>query len=134
MTKNDAPAHPDIEIYIRSVTLQAIEDWLKLCFDQVQPSQPKAGKQARKVHHYRVSNEGHAIAVMVVENATGAFSSVLFESDRSPWRKDIDCARQAFAHFVKEVRCIASGWNDGDEPDEWIAINDTGENTILWPG
>ena len=128
MTKTNTQSnHPDIEIYLKSVTIEQIEDWLRLRFGTIEPQ-----KQSRKVKHFTVSYNEQTIPVMVVENASKAFSSILFESDTSPWAQDINCAREAFQHFAKETRCIASGWSDGDEPDEWVAIDSEGEKNIIW--
>ncbi|OMH39202.1 hypothetical protein BGP75_04985 [Motiliproteus sp. MSK22-1] len=128
MTKTSPQSnHPDIEIYLKSVPIEQIETWLKQRFDSIENL-----KQSRKVKHYLITHSDQQIPVMVVENASKAFSSILFESDASPWAQDIDCAREAYQYFSKETRCIASGWNDGDEPDEWIAIDSEGEKNIIW--
>ncbi len=128
MTNTDKPqSHPDIEIYLKSVAPDQIESWLTQRFGNLEHL-----KHSRRVHQYQLAHSGHRIPVLVVENAAKAFSSILFESTETPWEQDIQCAREAFTHFGKEVRCIASGWNDGDEPDEWIAVTAEGESTIIW--
>ncbi len=128
MTKSDSTAtHPDIEIYLTAVPAEDVETWLNKHFSQVERV-----KQKRQVHHFLVTHQDHEIPVLVIEKAAKNFTSVLFESDQTPWLQDILCARDAHSHFNKEIRCIASSWSEGDEPDEWTAINEEGENSILW--
>ncbi|MCW8885873.1 MAG: hypothetical protein OQK12_11560 [Motiliproteus sp.] len=128
MTKtNPEQRHPDIEIYLKAITASEVEAWLKKRFSIV-----SALKQKQQVSYFQVENDGNRIPVMVIEKAAKLYTSVLFESDQTPWVQDIDCAREAFNHFNQEVRCIASGWNEGDEPDEWYSISDRGEEKILW--
>ena len=89
-------------------------------------------KQQGKVTQLLIQYETHTIPVMIVENVAGIFTSVLFESDNSPWPRDIDCAHEVFKQFNNEIRCIAKSWHEGDEPDEWLSISNAGEQTMLW--
>ncbi|MEH6625961.1 MAG: hypothetical protein V7739_05935 [Motiliproteus sp.] len=128
MIKSDsAENHPDIEIYLKAVPAAAVEAWLKQRFSQVELL-----KQKRQIHHFLATHDGHEIPILVIEKAVKNFTSVLFESDQTPWQQDILCAREAYSHFNKEIRCIASSWSEGEEPDEWIAINEEGEEPIIW--
>ncbi|WP_242521653.1 hypothetical protein [Motiliproteus sp. SC1-56] len=121
--------HPDIEIYIKAHPLVRIEQWLRARFDTVEP----AGSTKQGVRFY-LSWQGQRLPALVVEKAAGNFTSLWFDSDQTPWDRDIDCAREAAAEFECEVRCIASGWKEGDEPDEWWSITPSEEKTILWRG
>ncbi len=127
-------AHPDIEIYIKAAPTAAVVDWLDQQFAEVETV-----KQQGKVNHYRVSWQGESIPVLVVEKAGGIYTSVYFESPHTPWQQDIDCARQAYEYFAEhtditglEVRCVPGSWQEGDDPDAWLAINADGEQAIQW--
>lgn len=126
--------HPDIEIYIKAASTNAVAGWLQQQFDEVETLQ-----QQGKVSQYRVRWQGADIPVLVVEKAGGIYTSVYFESPQTPWQQDIDCARQAYDYFSEntdittlEVRCVPGGWQEGDDPDAWLAINAEGEQAIQW--
>ena len=121
--------HPDIEIYIKQQTVEQIVTWLQSRFADLTPTQKKGN-----THHFKAQHEGHSIAVMLIYQAAKDFSSLWFDSSQTPWATDLDCARQAQQQLGTEIRCIASGWNEGDEPDEWWSVTNNGENKILWRG
>lgn len=119
--------HPDIEIYLKAQPVPQVEAWLQDRFGPL-----TAVAKNKQGCRYRLEIDGRTVPVMVIEKAAGNFTSVWFDSDRTPWARDIDCAREAHRHFQCETRCVASGWTDGDEPDEWWSITEAGEGKILW--
>ncbi len=125
-TPNDR--HPDIEIYIKQRSVEKIVSWLETLFDTLEQTAHN-GKTTR----FNARGNGHTIAITVINKATKEFSSVWFDSDQTPWARDLDCARQALSQLDTEIRCIASGWTEGDEPDEWWSVTTEGEQKIQWP-
>lgn len=126
MTNNE-PRHPDIEIYIKQCSAQQAQQWLSERFDQLQLLE-----QRGKTWQLEVQYQNQVIPITLIEKATGSFTSIWFDSDQTPWLEDLSCAEEAQQYFQREVRCIASGWNEGDEPDEWWSLSAEGSNKILW--
>ncbi len=120
MSETAASRHPDIEIYVKSRGLEDICQWLNSTFSVVELQHSQG-----TVHQYRT---GCGIPVLIHEKVSGkAWTSVWFDSDRTPWEKDLDCAVVASQQMDTEIRCIAGGWNDGDDPDEWWKVVPGGE-------
>jgi hypothetical protein len=126
-TPNDR--HPDIEIYVHKRSLQRIQLWLESIFDQLEP----AG-QTGNSHRFIATGSDQQIPITVIEKAAPGYTSIWFDSDQTPWPRDLDCARQALSQLECEIRCIASGWQEGDEPDEWWSVSHNGEQKIQWGG
>ncbi|WP_271272969.1 hypothetical protein [Aliamphritea hakodatensis] len=126
MSETAATRHPDIEIYVKSRNLEEICQWLNGVFSAVERQHSQG-----TVHQYRT---GCGIPVLIHEKVSGkAWTSVWFDSDSTPWEKDLDCAIIASQQMDTEIRCIAGGWNDGDDPDEWWKVATDGEATkIQW--
>jgi len=119
---------PDIEIYVNSASVEEITNWLKDRMDSFEADQPNTAKS----HSYKATLGDETIPVLIVEKAAGKyFTSVWFDSNKTPWEKDVDCGRDAFQFMEKEIRCNAAGWLPGDEPDEWLCINSEGEEKIV---
>lgn len=120
--------HPDIEIYVKNSSLNAITQWLETCSDQLGPI-----KSSGVTHTAKVRFGADDVAVMIHERVVGkAWLSVWFQSDKTPWATDLECARVASKALDTQVRCIASGWNEGDDPDEWWKIEAGNEEKISW--
>lgn len=120
--------HPDIEIYLKDCSVSDIENWLKSISETFFCSFTQG-----TTHEYSITMNGHTVPVMLHEKVAGkAWSSVWFKSDKTPWAIDIDCARVASAQLDKQVRCIASGWQTGDDPDEWWKVEKGSETLIQW--
>ncbi len=117
----------DIEIYLDSVPIEALETWLVTLFNPVE-EKSISGKTARYAAHYK----GEEFTIVIVNRVTGTFSSVWFNSPHTPWSSDIECAKAAYEYFKKEVRCVEGGWEEGQDPDSWYSISDKGENKIIW--
>ncbi|RRJ85137.1 hypothetical protein [Aestuariirhabdus litorea] len=120
---------PDIEIYIKNTSINAIRDWLSATFEAVEEGQHRG-------HSYRfqVFHEGQGIPVMVVEKAAGkSFTSVWFDSSATPWNDDLSCARDAHRQLERPVRCNGGFWEDGSEAmDTWVEVSEQGEQLIEW--
>lgn len=119
----------DLEIYVRLDDLDAIIDWLGTAFSLV-------SVRNRHRHGARVNliYDGHSSDALITLNAgKSGFTSIWINSHHTPWADDIAMARDAFAHFGKEVRCIDSAWQEGDDPDRWLAITGDGERVVHWP-
>lgn len=120
--------HPDIEIYIKSCSVAEIEAWLTELGDRL-----VAGPSHEQSHEYFLHWEGIEIPLILQEKVAGkAWSSVWFKSDQTPWLKDIDCARLAASGLKTQIRCIASSWKTGDDPDEWWQVEGGEEKLISW--
>ncbi len=125
---SNATRHPDIEIYIKNRSLQQILAWLHQRSDSLKPQHSSGG-----THAFKAVLEGVQVPVMIHEKAVGkAWISVWFRSDATPWVRDLDCAEEVAKALDTQVRCIVSGWQDGDEPDEWWKIEGGEIEKITW--
>lgn len=119
--------HPDIEIYIKSRTLEEIEAWLA-SLGSVQKVTSKG-----LTHDYQLTLNGQCMPIMVHEKVAGkAWLSLWFKENLTPWNQDLDCARAAAEAMGTQIRCVTSGWSDGDEPDEYWKIENGEEEKIIW--
>jgi len=119
--------HPDIEIYIKSRTLDEIEAWLGSL-----GTLEKTTSQGL-THDYKLSLDGQTVPLMIHEKVAGkAWLSLWFKENLTPWDQDLDCARAASEAMSTQIRCVASGWNDGDEPDEYWKVENGQQETIIW--
>ena len=120
--------HPDIEIYIKNRSLEEIEHWLRQRFDVLTTDFTQG-----TVHEYKAGLADATIPVMIHEKVVGkAWTSVWFKSDKTLWATDLDCAARAASDLDTQIRCIASGWADGDEPDEWWKVENGEQEKIQW--
>ncbi|QJQ95023.1 MULTISPECIES: hypothetical protein [Halomonadaceae] len=121
--------YPDIEIYLASADIQALDAWLAERLD-ASPLTPAGKHQWRTVGHL----EGIRIPVLVVEKAADSFASLWLDSNTTPWPRDVDCARDASTALGCEVRCSLGGWQPGDDPDRfWRVLPDGTEEAFTWP-
>lgn len=117
---------PDIEIYLKDASQQAITEWLSetlgTCSEWQQRGQTfkcRAGE----------------VPVTWLPKAVGKWHSLLLESDATPWADDVACAEAAFAALGVEVRCAPGGWSEeqGEEnADLWIKVNAEGTQDFIW--
>lgn len=120
--------HPDIEIYIKKRSLDQILDWLRSRCDSLKPH-----NSVGHTHSLTAVLDGVRVPVMIHEKAAGkAWISVWFRSDATPWVRDLDCAAEVANALDTQVRCIVSGWQDGDDPDEWWCIENGNTEKISW--
>lgn len=119
--------HPDIEIYIKNKSVSDIEQWLSSL------GQLSTTKTAGLTHHYSLSLADSDMPVMIHEKVAGkAWTSLWFKENHTSWDQDLACAEAAASAMATQVRCIASGWNDGDEPDEYWKIENSQTEKIIW--
>lgn len=129
MMTTEPTEYPDIEIYLKHVNPDDLVEWLRTRFGQCEIS-----KQSRRVTELNVGYQEQIIPVLIVEKAQGIFTSLLFESNHTPWANDKACGLEAYEQFNTEIRCNADSWQEGAEPDEWLSISEEGEKLINWPG
>lgn len=121
---------PDIEIYLLSCPTERIIRWLEQDFSVIDMHKPS--DIVTKLH---LEHNGEVIPVTILEKAAGKrFTSIWFDSDKTPWGNDTECSKCAFEALECEVRCNYQGWQeDGQEdPDLWWHINAEGEGPFIW--
>ena len=120
--------HPDIEIYIKNTSVEKITAWLSQRLDKIHALGNKG-----LLHQFTGEYQQHTFEIVIHERALGkAWLSVWFQTDQTPWEVDLDCAREASIELKAQVRCIASGWQEGDDPDEWWKVEQGQEEKIQW--
>lgn len=120
--------HPDIEIYIKNSSVEKIVHWLNNRFENVELLSIKG-----LLHHYEAHWQTHRFTFTIHQRALGkAWISIWFQSDQTPWQIDLECAREASKELNAQIRCIDSGWQEGDDPDEWWKIENGLEEKIAW--
>ena len=119
----------DIEIYIKSVSPNAIKAWLESCTSSLDV---KSSSTKRQSYWATFTDSTQEFEILVLNKVDANFSSVWFNTTSTPWANDKACAQQAFVHFRSSVRCVVSGWQEGDAPDQWLNIDADGEHLIDW--
>ncbi|WIX04024.1 hypothetical protein QK899_06240 [Pseudomonas sp. AR5] len=117
---------PDIEIYLKDASQDAVSQWLAEAIGPCTPWQQKG-------QTFKCSAAG--IPVTWLPNAVGKWHCLLLESDATPWADDIACARAAHQALGVQVRCAPGGWSEDeaeDAADRWIRIDADGEQEIVW--
>lgn len=126
-----AKANPDIEIYVAE-DLNAILGWLRRRFGVIADPSTRQ-RQNMRVHRTHTTHGNQRLPILIVEGGTEGFSSILFESDASPWQNDLECAREATKALGCEVRCCDGPWQPG-QPEEtlWWSLSPNGERRVHW--
>lgn len=122
--------YPDIEVYLACNDAERISQWLAGALD-TPVTLERAGK-----HQWRAAPvyKGQRLPVLLVENAADRMASLWFDSDATPWPRDVDCARAASQALECEVRCSLGGWQPGDDPDRFFQVlADGSEGVVHWP-
>lgn len=120
----------DIEIYVLFCPTEKILSWLEEEFTLIKKNNPS--KLCSKV---TINSKDNQINVTILEQASGKhFTSIWFESDKTPWENDISCAKQVFKSLGCEVRCNFQGWEEegSQDPDQWWRINKDEEGPFIW--
>lgn len=131
MNGNTKPVvYTDIEIYIFKPQLSDVIEWLKSRFSSLSADPATPGSST--THHFFAKTDSGAIRITVVEKIARSYTSVFFDSPDTPWKTDLDCARDAFRHLQLEVRCCVNSWSPEQNPDEWLSIAADGESVITW--
>ncbi|MGK9065128.1 hypothetical protein [Stutzerimonas chloritidismutans] len=117
---------PDIEIYLRDASQQAVNDWLTSALGPCSAWQPRG--QTFKCR-------AGEIPVTWLPNAVGKWHCLLLESDATPWADDVACAHAAHQALGVEIRCAPGGWSEDeaeDDADRWVCVSEEGEREIIW--
>ncbi|MFC3606437.1 hypothetical protein [Stutzerimonas tarimensis] len=117
---------PDIEIYLKDASLEAVGDWLAQRLGACTAWQSRGQTQQCRAG---------GIPVVWLPRAVGKWHSLLLESDTTPWIDDLACARDAHAALGVEIRCAPGGWQEeesDEKGDHWLSIDAEGEREILW--
>ena len=117
---------PDIEIYLKDAELPAVTAWLELAIGPCTPWQTRGQTSQCRAG---------AIPVTWMPKAVGRWSSLLLESDQTPWEDDLACAKAAFAALGVQVRCAPGSWSEeqGEEDaDRWLKVTAEGVSEIQW--
>ena len=118
---------PDIEIYIHKIKLEHVLEWVTSRLHDV-----KSIRQQKKQHHLIGTWENEPISILVFDRVVDGYTSVWFDSPKSPWKNDIECARDAFESIGHEVRCIVGSWENSQDPDLWWSISGDTEGNVIW--
>lgn len=122
----------DIEFYIAKLEAADLQGWLESQLDSVTPQRKRKGMPKNAVP-FEGEWQGERFTIIVMEKVMDGFTSVWLNSAHLPWKDDADCARAAVAHFQREARIAAGGWQEKDDPDAWIRIAADGTETpIQW--
>jgi|UPI00082D3789 hypothetical protein len=128
MTNMTSTRHPDIEIYIKNCSFEAIQEWLASQAEKIDYISSKG-----TTHQLNLRFSGNDVETMIHERAAGkAWTSLWLKSDKSPWATDLECAHATATALNTQVRCIVSSWEDGDDPDEYWKIENGAEEKIQW--
>jgi hypothetical protein len=120
--------HPDIEIYIRNCTQPQLERWLSKRCSTI----TRLFSQGR-VHEYRSVINGIRVPILVHERVVGIdWSCIWFKSHRTPWARDLDCAREAGRALDTQVRCLTTDWIQGRGARRWWNIDNGRMQEIQW--
>jgi len=123
---------PDIEIYLKGVSVADLEPWLTDQLDDLTATKRVAG-MPKNARSFQGIWDDERFTIVVLEKEIEGFTSLWLNSPDLPWRDDVECALTAAAHFQREVRVAAGGWQEGAEPDAWISVQPDGSQTqITW--
>lgn len=122
--------YPDIEVYLACNDAERVSQWLSQVL-ALPVTLERAGKrQWRAAPTY----QGERLPILLVEGAADSMASLWFDSSKTPWQRDVDCARAAGPALECEVRCSLGGWQPGDDPDRFFQVlPDGSEGVIHWP-
>ncbi|CAI8219185.1 MAG: Uncharacterised protein [Marinobacterium sp. xm-d-530] len=119
--------HPDIEVYVKDRTAQQILEWVETLGTLTNHKTAKDSIKATLI----IDNE--EIPVLIQQRVIGkAWSTVWFDSSETHWATDLECAHQIAKAMETQTRCVDSGWQEGDEPDEWYKVHQGVEEKIVW--
>jgi len=122
---------PDIEIYVKGPTTEQIQGWLEQQFTSLE-----IRSQGAKSQTYVASWQGKDFEVIVLPKVQDDYTSIWLNHAYLPWPDDKACAQQALAQLPPKglsIRCIASSWQEGDAPDQWLHIDGNVERLMHWP-
>lgn len=127
---------PDIEIYIKHTTAEEITSWLTRIFDTVNiNSLNEASLADGQMVKGSVELNGEIPVVITAGAAGKAFTSVWFQSDRTGWENDLQCAESFCSQYPgREVRCSADTWTESEEENDekWWKLTNQEKSLIRW--
>lgn len=119
---------PEIEVYLRDCPTERLVAWLRAV---IGPLEDPVEAGAAIVYPSAI---GAVVVTPCIED--GPFVGVWFNTNRSPWTTDVDCARQAARELVCTVRCDP-GQHYPDVPgwvsDVFLEISGGVEKLVEWP-
>ncbi len=122
--------YPDIEVYVKGKSEEELVEWLTTALGTAEYQ----GKKQGGLLHYQVSYQDKQLPVLIMPAVVGkAWNSLWFDTPDTPWEDDLSCAKQIAKELETEVRCIRSGWDEEQDPDEWLKVlSDGTTENILW--
>lgn len=124
---------PDIEIYVKNATADALLSWLNKSFETANiPDLTEAKLNEGQMIKGSVNS---TIPLVVTPKAAGkAFTSIWFQSDDTPWPDDLSCAESFLEHHDLEVRCSASTWTEEEQENEekWWSLTQDNRKLVRW--
>lgn len=117
----------DIEIYVKKRGTGPIVDWLTDALGSKPDTLTTPSKGATKL---QIPTEKGMLPVMLVQQ--GQWTSVWFNSAHTPWPTDLACAQSAATALQTAVRCSDGGWQEGDDPDQFLEVTDGTVSTVIW--
>jgi hypothetical protein len=133
MSQNTNIIYPDIEIYLADTTNDEIVNWLDSILSDINLTRSSRDKGTCRYSARYLNQQGEReIQFIIIEYASGDFTSLWFKSGQTPWPSDLECARAAADHFSQEIRCSPGSWNPNQDNDEWISIRNAHETTVAW--
>lgn len=126
---------PDIEIYIKNTNADEIREWLSQQFQSISfdTLNDEAIEQGRLIKgSVKIDTD---IPVVITPKAAGkAFTSVWFQSEKTPWQDDLNCAESFIAMHSREIRCSASSWTEeeGENEEKWWCLEGEQKRLVRW--
>ena len=129
-------AQPDIEIYIKNLSIDQLLGWLKTHFTLKDEEAIAAiDMSAARSHTTNIRFKDEDILLVITPCAAGkAYASIWFKSDKTPWKNDLDCAESALEAIDTEVRCSAESWAE-EEPEfseKWWKLTRSNRELVIW--
>ena len=116
----------DIEIYVRDCSLVSIRAWLSATFG------PLSEFEEVESTLFCRSRDVDIVITPAIEN--GPFISIWFPTAGTPWRTDVECARQAAQQLRVTVRCDPGNEFPEVHPssDVFLEIYNGTERLLVW--
>lgn len=121
----------DIEVYIKDISVDAIINWLNDIFEDVLVQ----GEHDKTPLTLECKLKGTEIilATIFTSAAGKLYTSLWFQSDKTPWNTDLDCAIQLVEALGSEVRCSTNSWEEVEDSDnQWWKVTTEGKEIVSW--